>query len=88
MGDSASFPGQPEDTISNLVRMYISRSLPIFISHEHVKIRYRKLKTATEFLGLYTVPVDEIIRECQLSQKFVITILLEAELARQSERDP
>jgi DNA processing protein len=41
-----------------------------------------------ELLGPSAVPVDEFIRECQLSPSIVITILLEAELAGQVERHP
>ena len=41
-----------------------------------------------ELLGASAVPVDEFIRECQLSPAIVITILLEAELAGQVERHP
>lgn len=41
-----------------------------------------------EMLGPSAVPVDEFIRECQLSPSIVITILLEAELAGLVERHP
>jgi len=39
-----------------------------------------------ELLGPSAVPVDELIRECQLSPWIVITILLGAELAGQVEQ--
>ncbi|HEX2116820.1 MAG TPA: DNA-protecting protein DprA, partial [Alphaproteobacteria bacterium] len=42
----------------------------------------------TEKLGPAPVPVDEIIRQCQLPPALVLTILLELELAGRLTRHP
>ncbi len=45
-------------------------------------------RAVTELLGHSPVPVDEIIRQCQLSPATVSTVLLELELAGRLERHP
>jgi DNA processing protein len=42
----------------------------------------------TEQLGATPVTVDELVRECQLPAKVVLTVLLELELAGRVERQP
>ena len=41
-----------------------------------------------EALGPSPVPVDELVRQCQLSPAIVATVLLELELAGRLERQP
>jgi DNA processing protein len=41
-----------------------------------------------ENLGYSPVPVDELVRQCQLSASLVLTVLLELELAGRVERQP
>ncbi len=53
-----------------------------------VEVTGKQRDAVLELLGPSAVPVDEFIRECQLSPSIVITILLEAELAGQVERHP
>lgn len=45
-------------------------------------------RTVLDALGLEPVPVDELIRGCQLSAPIVATVLLEAELAGLIDRHP
>jgi DNA processing protein len=45
-------------------------------------------RQVAEKLGPSPVPVDEIIRQCQLSAPAVLTILLELELAGRLSRHP
>jgi DNA processing protein len=45
-------------------------------------------RTLGEQLGATPVTVDELVRECQLSAKVVLTVLLELELAGKVERQP
>jgi DNA processing protein len=45
-------------------------------------------RAVTKLLGHSPVPVDEIIRQCQLSPATVSTVLLELELAGRLERHP
>jgi DNA processing protein len=52
------------------------------------EVTLKQRDAVLEMLGPSAVPVDEFIRECQLSPSIVITILLEAELAGQVERHP
>ncbi|MGH7032900.1 MAG: hypothetical protein ACREFL_04135 [Stellaceae bacterium] len=42
----------------------------------------------TELLSPNSAPVDELVRQCQLSPALVVTVLLELELAGRIERHP
>ena len=91
--DGANWAENAEDVISALRETQLEepsgggfRPPPIPFTPEHVSPKQRE--AVLELLGPSAVPVDEFIRECQLSPSIVITILLEAELAGQVERHP
>jgi DNA processing protein len=48
----------------------------------------RARQKITELLSPNSAPVDEIVRQCQLSPALVVTVLLELELAGRVERHP
>ena len=61
---------------------------PALTPSSRLEITAKQRDAILELLGPSAVPVDEFIRECELSPSIVITILLEAELAGLVERHP
>jgi DNA processing protein len=91
--DGANWAESAEDVIAGLreTRMEEApsddyRAPPTPFKPAEVTLKQRD--AVLEMLGPSAVPVDEFIRECQLSPSIVITILSEAELAGQVERHP
>ncbi len=91
--DGANWAESAEDVISALRETRIEeapsddyRAPPA--PFQPVEVTLKQRDAVLEMLGPSAVPVDEFIRECQLSPSIVITILLEAELAGQVERHP
>ncbi len=91
--DGANWAESADDVISVLRETRIEESgsddfQPLPPASKPVETTPKQRDAVLELLGPSAVPVDEIIRECQLSPSIVITILLEAELAGQVERHP
>jgi DNA processing protein len=91
--DGANWVESADDVISALRETQVEEPAdgifrPPSPPFQPVEVSPKQRDTVLELLGPSAVPVDEFIRECQLSPSIVITILLEAELAGQVERHP
>jgi DNA processing protein len=78
--------GQLGDTIGKHLRR-ISNSPPSHGNERDNEVEKAQLQVL-EALGPSPVPVDELVRQCQLSPAIVATVLLELELAGRLERHP
>ncbi|HUK11070.1 MAG TPA: DNA-processing protein DprA [Stellaceae bacterium] len=78
--------GQLGDTIGKHLRR-ISNSTPSHGNESDNEVEKVQLQVL-EALGPSPVPVDELVRQCQLSPAIIATVLLELELAGRLERHP